>query len=122
MLNSLEDVSWASSKIRLAFPYSGDFKSSNPNFAFLDFDKIQFPLTIRAWKPGDDFRPFGMRGRKKVSDYLIDCKRSMPQKEKTKVLCQGEQIVWLIGERIDQNFAIQINTYNILKLEFYGDN
>ena len=76
------------------------------NIACLDADKVVLPLEIRKWKKGDKFVPFGMRGQKKVSDYLTDKKYSLFQKEKQYVACSEGKIVWLIGERTDDCFKI----------------
>ena len=76
------------------------------NIACLDADKVVLPLEIRKWKKGDKFVPFGMKGQKKVSDYLTDKKYSLFQKEKQYVACSEGKIVWLIGERTDDRFKI----------------
>ena len=76
------------------------------NIACLDADKVVLPLEIRKWKKGDKFVPFGMRGQKKVSDYLTDKKYSLFQKEKQYVACSEGKIVWLIGERPDDRVKI----------------
>jgi tRNA(Ile)-lysidine synthase len=75
-----------------------------PSEAWLSAEKLRFPLEIRLWKSGDRFVPFGMKGSKKVSDYLIDAKVSVPEKERTYVLVSGGDICWLIGHRIDDRF------------------
>ena len=69
--------------------------------AQIDADKLRFPLTLRRWREGDWFIPFGMTGRKKVSDFLIDAKVSVPEKQRQFVLLSGDEIVWLVGRRID---------------------
>ncbi len=84
------------------------------NVACLDADKLNEAVHCRKWQIGDFFIPFGMKGRKKVSDYLTDRKFSISQKEQQWVLCCGERIVWLIGERIDNRFRIDENTKRIL--------
>ncbi len=82
--------------------------------ACLDASKVNYPLSFRRWKHGDVFVPFGMKGKKKVSDYLTDRKYSLLQKEQQWVLCCGEQIVWLVGERIDNRFRVDENTRKIV--------
>lgn len=74
--------------------------------ACLDADKVALPLTVRKWQAGDKFTPFGMKGKKNVSDYLTDRKFTLIQKDRQYVACQGEKIVWLIGERIDNAYRI----------------
>ena len=74
--------------------------------ATLDFHKLTFPLIIRRWNPGDFFYPFGMKQKKKLSDYFIDRKFSRIEKEKALILESDGRIVWIIGERIDNRFRI----------------
>jgi len=83
----------------------------------IDLGKIQFPLIIRHWKKGDSFRPLGMKGEKKLSDYFIDQKMSLPEKESTWILANGEEIVWVIGWRLDDRYKITSKTKNIFKME-----
>ncbi len=87
------------------------------NVACIDHDKVQFPLMVRKWQSGDYFRPLGMIGLKKLSDFFIDSKLSLPEKENTWILANGEQVVWIIGKRLDDRYKITPSTRNILKLE-----
>lgn len=82
--------------------------------ACLDADKITMPLTVRKWRKGDRFSPFGMKGKKNVSDYLTDRKFSLFRKENQFVVCSGEDIVWLVGERSDNRFRITEETKTVL--------
>lgn len=82
--------------------------------ACFDADKLLRPLSLRLWQPGDTFVPFGMQGKKRVSDYLTDRKFSLLQKERQWVLCCGEDIIWLVGERPDNRFRIDKGTKKIL--------
>ena len=85
-------------------------------FASLDYDKLTFPLEVRKWQPGDSFHPFGMKGKKKVSNLLIDEKVSLPDKENIYVLCSSGKIAWVIGRRIDQRFRIASKTTRIFRI------
>lgn len=91
---------------------------ADSRYAFLDADKIQFPLSLRIWKEGDKFRPFGMRGKKKVSDFLIDKKLSRFEKENTWVLLSDNQIIWIVGHRIDDSFKLTDSSKTVLKITF----
>ena len=86
------------------------------NVALLDADKLKYPLYVRRWREGDWFIPFGMSGRKKLSDYLIDKKVSMAEKNRQFVLVSGEDIVWVVGRRLDDRFAITRKTENVLRV------
>lgn len=86
------------------------------NVALLDIDRLEFPLTLRRWSEGDSFVPFGMTGRKKVSDYLIDAKVSIPEKNRQFVLLTNNDIAWLIGRRIDDRFRLTNSTERVLRI------
>ena len=81
--------------------------------ACLDFNKLEFPLEIRKWKKGDFFYPLGMKGKKLVSDFFIDKKLSLSQKENTWLLTSKGKIVWIIGQRLDDRFKITDKTLKI---------
>jgi tRNA(Ile)-lysidine synthase len=90
--------------------------SISKSMAFLDADKLLFPLTIRHPRKGDNFIPFGMHGRKLVSDYCIDRKFNALEKEELWLLCSGKDIVWVIGERIDNRFRVDDMTRRVYHL------
>jgi tRNA(Ile)-lysidine synthase len=93
-----------------------------PNIAFLDFDKLIFPLKLRKWKKSDSFIPFGMTGRKKLSDFFIDKKLSNFEKEDIWILESGDEIVWILGHRTDNRYRITKNTKHIYKITFDNGN
>jgi tRNA(Ile)-lysidine synthase len=96
-----------------------DFVQASPkNVALIDFALLKEPLVLRTWKEGDKMKPLGMRGKKKVSDILIDDKTSMPDKEKQLVLESDGEIVWLINRRISEIFKITEQTSTILRLKY----
>lgn len=78
----------------------------NKNIAMLDFHKLQFPLFLRKWQKGDFFTPIGMKGKKKLSDFFIDNKISIPEKENIWVLCSFSEIIWVVGYRIADRFKV----------------
>jgi tRNA(Ile)-lysidine synthase len=88
--------------------------TEDPDVAYLDADNIQLPLIMRRWKDGDFFQPLGMKGKKKISDYLIDNKISVVEKQSVMVLTSNEDIVWLVGLRIDDRFKITSSTKRVL--------
>jgi tRNA(Ile)-lysidine synthase len=85
----------------------------DPNIAALDLAKLQFPLILRKWEQGDSFVPLGMKNRKKLSDFFIDEKISVIDKENIWVLCSGDEIAWIIGHRIADPFKINPATKQI---------
>lgn len=88
----------------------------DPWVACLDYGQIQFPLTIRHWLHGDYFYPLGMQQIKKLSDFFVDEKIPVPEKERTWILASGKKIVWILGHRIDNRFKITESTSRVLRL------
>lgn len=88
----------------------------DPDIALLNYSAISYPLVLRVWQPGDKFVPFGMTGFKKISDFLVDIKVPMHQKRSVYVLVSGDEIVWVVGYRIDNRFRIDEQTTQVLKL------
>lgn len=89
------------------------------NEVYLDYDKLDFPLNIRHWQAGDWFIPFGMKGKKKLSDFFIDEKFSIQQKENTFVLVSGNIIAAILNNRVDDRYKIIDSTNRILKVKIY---
>ncbi len=93
----------------------------SPRIALLDKDLLKFPLTWRRWKAGDSFFPLGMTNRKKVSDFLIDQKVSMADKNSVTVLESAGEIVWVAAHRIDNRYKVTEQTKSILIVEIGGE-
>ena len=102
--------------------YTPDFIiPRDKHIACMDADKVEMPLTIRKWQVGDKFVPFGMTGKKKVSDYLTDRKMSLYQKDNQYVVCSGDHIVWIVNERNDNRFRITPHTKRVLLIQIKKD-
>ena len=78
--------------------------------AVLDKEKLDFPLILRRWKTGDVFYPTGMSGKKKVAKFFKDEKMSALDKKQQWLLCSGDDIVWVVGKRINRKFVTVVNT------------
>jgi tRNA(Ile)-lysidine synthase len=83
---------------------------ANQMVAALDKDKLQFPLAWRTWKSGDSFVPLGMDHQRKLSDFLVDKKVALTDKQQVTVLESGGEIAWVVGYRIDDRFKITDQT------------
>jgi tRNA(Ile)-lysidine synthase len=94
------------------------FISKSKENAQLDYDKIKFPITYRNYKLGDSFYPLGMNKKKKVSSYISDVKMSYISKFRQIVIeDSNNQIIWLVGQQINDRFKINSNTKNIINFE-----
>jgi tRNA(Ile)-lysidine synthase len=87
--------------------------SADRDTAYLDYSRLIFPLILRTWQPGDHFHPLGMPHLKKLSDFFIDEKLSIVEKENTWLLMSGENIAWVIGHRIDERYKITDQTEQV---------
>lgn len=90
--------------------------SDNRNEIVIPYTEQLFPLTLRRWKQGDKFRPFGMKGFKKLSDFFKDQKLSLFEKEAVWILANKEQIIWIIGHRMDDRCRIEGNEKSLVKI------
>lgn len=89
---------------------------SNNNIICLDAHKLNMPLKWRSWEPGDWFIPLGMKGKKKLSDFMIDEKIPVNLKRKISVLLSRRDIVWVVGHRMDERFKITDSTKRIIRV------
>jgi tRNA(Ile)-lysidine synthase len=103
--------------LKLRFTSISEIGKSDSKTIFVDADALKFPLKLRKWQEGDYFYPFGMNGKKKLSKFFKDEKFSIIDKENAWLLCSDNQIVWLVGKRLDNRFKITENTQTILKIQ-----
>lgn len=102
--------------LQMSFIPTDEMGYIDNNTIYVDSDKLKYPLTLRKWEKGDVFQPFGLKGNKKLSKYFKDEKLSLAAKEATWVLLSSDQIVWVVGMRMDDRFKITPNTKSILKI------
>ncbi len=86
-------------------------------FAYFDVDKMHGPFTIRTVHQGDTFIPFGLKGTKLLSDFMTDIKLNRFEKESQKVMCDGNDIAWVIGKRSSDIYRVDESTKKVLILE-----
>lgn len=104
------------SPINLKIESSKYIGETEKNLIYVASEKLNFPLKLRKWSSGDNFQPFGMEGKKKLSKFFKDEKISMTEKSKIWLLLSDEKIVWIIGHRMDDRFKVIENTKRILKI------
>ncbi len=90
---------------------------TDENVALVDAEMVNpSELTLRNWEQGDRFKPLGMKGWKKLSDFFIDEKISVSEKEKIWLLTHNENIIWVVGMRLDNRFKVSSKTQKVLKI------
>lgn len=94
-------------------PMLGDGKT----MAVFDAEKLKFPLTLRARKPGDFFYPLGFGKRKKLQDYFVDNKILRDERDRVPLVVSGDDIAWVVGYRGDERFKVSEETKRFLRLE-----
>jgi len=92
-------------------------QAASPDIARLDADALHWPLIVRTRQPGDRFQPLGMSGSKKLQDFFIDSKISLPQRDRIILLCDQEKICWVAGWRLDERVKTTPRTKRILIVE-----
>ena len=103
-------------------PRTPDFSiPDNRASAWLDAQKVSFPITITPYAAGDRFHPLGMNGSRLVSDFLTDRKQSLLQKRRQLVMKDAtDAVIWVVGERIDHRFRITEATKELLHISQQG--
>lgn len=98
-----------------------DPRSEDGSVLYVDADKVSLPLTCRRWQAADRFRPFGMRGFRKLSDFFTDLKLDLEQKQRQSVVTTtdaggNEQIVCIAGLRIDDRYKVTPETKRVARI------
>ena len=93
--------------IKLKLGLNNKIKIADKNTACFNIKLLKFPLTLRKWRESDYFYPKGLNGKKKLSKYFKDEKFSLLDKEKQWLLCSGEDIIWVVGKRVDERYSIE---------------
>jgi len=96
-------------------------RSAGNNYAFLDFDKTGRNLTVSKRKEGEKFKPFGMKGTKKVKDLFIDAKVPRDKRDCVPIVRNEHGVVWVAGHRIDERYRINKDTRRVIRLEYRQD-
>ncbi|MBI3002131.1 MAG: tRNA lysidine(34) synthetase TilS [candidate division NC10 bacterium] len=87
----------------------------------LDADRLQLPLTLRAWQPGDAYRPLGAPGRRKLQDLFTDARVPRERRGRLPVLADGRGVLWVPDFRPDGRAAATAATARVLTLEVWEE-
>lgn len=94
----------------------------NKNIAYFSFDKLKFPLKLRYRKNGDTFKPLGFNHNKKLKDFFIDQKIDRNLRDQIPIILSVDKIIWLAGFRQSEEFKVDKEDKNIIKIEVRDDN
>ena len=97
-----------------------DLINSRPNEAFIDIDKLVYPLLLRGWVPGDRFSPIGLQGSQKIKSFLTNQKIPSSARKNVSVLVSQGHIAWVVGLRIDERFKVSPETTRILNVSWHA--
>ena len=95
----------------------GSFRAADSTAAYLDYNKIQWPVVIRNRRAGDRFMPLGMSGFKKLKDFFIDNKIPKYERSQKPLLVSGTDILWVAGHQIDERYKVTQDTDEVLYLK-----
>jgi tRNA(Ile)-lysidine synthase len=113
----LPDVRSLRSFFKVAEPQ--DLENTTPHQLIISTSRIIFPLRLRSWRQGDYFIPFGMKGKKLLSDFFREQKMDSNEKEKALVLENGNgDIIWVTGKRSDERYRVSGGERDLLLIEY----
>ncbi|WP_296141965.1 tRNA lysidine(34) synthetase TilS [uncultured Anaerococcus sp.] len=118
-INLDEEIVFNGRKIKTSIVF--EKKEKLRNIGYFDLDKISFPLTVRTRENGDKFRPLGMNHKKKLKDFFIDEKIDKSIRDQIPIILSNDDIIWIVGYRISEQFKVDSGTKNILKIEVEDD-
>jgi tRNA(Ile)-lysidine synthase len=105
------------SHLRSEIPDDRPWISSDPNQVWLDADRLTFPLVVRGRRPGDRWRPLGLKsGTQKLQDFFINEKLPEHLRDRWPLVCSGDEIIWIVGYRPSEEVKITSSTARILHL------
>ncbi len=106
-------------KIHLRIVEKGIHEIPNRNdIKMFNYDLIDKKLLVRTRREGDLFQPIGMKGTKKLKNFLIDEKIPKEKRAQIPLLCSGKDIIWVVGYRMSEKYKVTIETKKILIAEF----
>ncbi|MTI71258.1 MAG: tRNA lysidine(34) synthetase TilS [Firmicutes bacterium] len=94
-----------------------NFNKKHRFIKYFDYDKIEGGLYVKTRKPGDRFTPLGMKGSKKLKDFFIDEKIPRDKRDSIPLICDDNNIIWIVGFRISELYKVTEATKRFLKIK-----
>ena len=109
-------------KTRFSVRKKNVYVSKEPHVATLDAAKVSFPLTVRRVEEGDCMQPYGMKGKKLLSDLMTDLKMTVFEKRRQLVVVDSQGVVlWAVGLRVAGFAAVSTTTSEVLEFSLIFD-
>ncbi|MEO6131405.1 MAG: tRNA lysidine(34) synthetase TilS, partial [Saprospiraceae bacterium] len=100
-------------------PFSSVTMNTDPTVEYVDLGKVEWPLVVTGIKPGDHLQPMGMHGKgKKIQDFLVDLRMALHEKNKVRILRSNNQIIWIMGKRLDERVKVTGESNEIYELRY----
>lgn len=124
VFKGIDNAKWEQVDVKIKSVGVEDFKIVRDNsFAFFDETLLQFPLKLRHWNKGDYFYPFGMKGKKKLSDFFTEKKIPLNAKNRVAILENGNgDVLWIAGYRSDDRYKVTEQTKKVIIFEIKNNN
>lgn len=94
------------------------FREDDIFSASLDLNRAGRILTVRGRRPGDRFHPLGMEHSRKLQDFLVDAAVPRSWRDSVPLVCSPQQVLWVVGWRMDDRVKVTTGTEQVLRLEF----
>jgi tRNA(Ile)-lysidine synthase len=85
----------------------------------MDMAAVEFPVTVRNFRPGDRFSPLGTVGTQKLKKYFIDHKVARTERRRYPLLISRGRLLWVAGHRLDRCAGLSPQTRRVLKVELF---
>ena len=95
------------------------FKNDDIFSASFDLARAGRRLTVRGRRTGDRFHPLGMTHSRKLQDFMVDTAIPRSWRASVPVVCSPEQVIWVVGWRIDDRVKVTTSTRDVLRLDFH---
>jgi tRNA(Ile)-lysidine synthase len=110
-----EQITFLSSRVALS---TSENTCQSNLVAHFDLQKTGTNLLVRQRHPGDRFQPLGMSMPKKLHEFMVDAKIPRSWRGRIPIVCSPQQIIWVVGWRIDNRVKLTEASKEILRLEF----
>jgi len=95
------------------------FKDDDIFSASFDLARAGRNLTVRGRMAGDRFHPLGMAHSRKLQDFMVDSAIPRSWRASVPIVCSPEQVVWVVGWRIDDRVKVTTSSQGVLRLDFH---